>query len=64
MANTAFRKRKDGKIILYDWSKEIISDSSLIYTKADHHYFDSQWTKRDMLRLLSEEKLEPVNLKK
>ncbi|MBP9926509.1 MAG: hypothetical protein KBF45_11025 [Cyclobacteriaceae bacterium] len=57
-------KRKDGKIILYDWSKEIISDSTLIYTKADHHYFDSQWTKRDMLRLLSEEKLEPVNLKK
>lgn len=57
-------KRKDGKIILYDWSDKIEEDSSLIHSSDSHNYFDSQWTRKDILRLLSEGKLEAINLKR
>jgi hypothetical protein len=57
-------KRKDGKIILYEWSDQIEKDSSLIYSYSDHNYFDSQWTKKDILRLLKDSVFVATNIKK
>jgi hypothetical protein len=44
-------KREDGKIILFDWDDKIKDDPSLIYSGA-HNYFDSQWTREDILKLI------------
>ncbi len=58
------KKSKDGTIIFYDWSDEIEKDSSLIYSKSDHNYFDSQWTKKDILKLINEGFFEARNINK
>ena len=54
-------KRKNEKVIIYDWESKIVKDPILIYSIEDHHYFDSQWTRKDILKLINDGMFQPMN---
>lgn len=57
-------KRKDGKVILYDWDNWIEGDTTRIYFKNDDYYFDSEWTRKDIMKLIKDGAFKPFYFEK
>ena len=54
-------KNKEGKTIIHYWDNKIMENSSLIYSKDGNYYYDSQWTREEILKLFNEGIFEPMN---
>ncbi len=54
-------KGKDGNVTIHYWEDVIKKDPSLITSLGDNYYYNSQWTKKDILRLVNEGAFESMD---